>query len=491
MKKFILLIALSALFYSVPGHADQERKKLAKQAAQRYKARKAAAREKAAAPARLQASVTNLETQAATSCKRLVTALQAWAKKTGEASAKVSAAEDHIDVRSLYNPLLWLSDEQRGPKNEGDTQEEYKIAHNIDNIAQYVYGSTDLAQEKVVRIVELLATSAPEEEAAAVEAAAWEEAAEEAAEEAEEAAEAKAAAEREEARDARLVAHTALFRAAPPPEEEAEEAAAWEEAAEEAEEEAEEAAAPVAAAPVPQEAPPAPLEAQVEQAEEAWNLLYAQLEAVIKEWDEANALMAQLNAQFEDEDTKRATVNEEWESLHAQTTAAVEETDNAQAAWEQAKANAETKKVDEPEEYPAASAQTEDALKRWNDADAETARVYALAGDAYAQREACALDNKTEECEAAHEKWKKLKAQWEDAAAEVYNDAELLRVQEAQTAQEEEAEEAWREAWWEREAWEARLAAQIASYRAAAAAAPVVIVDPRCLGNRKIESSML
>ena len=223
-----------------------------------------------------------------------------------------------------------------------------------------------------------------------------------------------------------------------------------------------EAAAPVAAAPVPQEAPPAPLEAQVEQAEEAWNLLYAQLEAVIKEWDEANALMAQLNAQFEDEDTKRATVNEEWESLHAQTTAAVEETDNAQAAWEQAKANAETKKVDEPEEYPAASAlaeaahkryddeyarweslyaQTEDALKRWNDADAETARVYALAGDAYAQREACALDNKTEECEAAHEKWKKLKAQWEDAAAEVYNDAELLRVQEAQTAPEEAAPE--------------------------------------------------
>ena len=148
-----------------PGHASGRPEKAASEA------REAAA--EALAPAEvlasMQASVTNLEKQATTSCKRLVTALQAWEQETDEAHAKVSADHNLIRDRISSNPLSRLPVKHSDPKT-GTYEQENEIAERASEIIKYVYFRVGAAREKAVRaqayLDALSATSAPEEAAA-------------------------------------------------------------------------------------------------------------------------------------------------------------------------------------------------------------------------------------------------------------------------------------------------------------------------------------
>ena len=100
MKKFILLIALSVLFYSVPGHADQKRKKAAKEVAKKRRAaRVAAAIEKtAAAKARAERQKANAvgpshqDTRRKSITAALAAASEATVEKRQAALAAIAAA---------------------------------------------------------------------------------------------------------------------------------------------------------------------------------------------------------------------------------------------------------------------------------------------------------------------------------------------------------------------------------------------------------------
>ena len=157
MKKFILLIALSALFCSAPGNAGGAEGKEALAPAE--------------ALARLQASVKEFEKQETTSCKRLVTALQAWKKKTEEAYVEADAAESFVNARMPTNPLAYLSVEHSDISDPLPYMFELEgeIAYRACDIKVIIYGRAAAAQAAAARaqayLVRLSATSA--EEAAA------------------------------------------------------------------------------------------------------------------------------------------------------------------------------------------------------------------------------------------------------------------------------------------------------------------------------------
>ena len=212
MKKFILLIALSALFYSVPGHADQERKKAAKEVAKKRRAARVAAaiaktaaakaraeRQKAEAGAggpshqdtrrksitaalaaaseatlerrqaaleSLEASVTKLEEQASTSWKWRVTALQAWEKKTEEAYTEAHAALKFIHDRRLWNPLRALSSEHRGPPTKIVLED--RIFSRAEDLTKQAHSRAEAAQGEARRAQTYCRAEAAQAEAAAV-----------------------------------------------------------------------------------------------------------------------------------------------------------------------------------------------------------------------------------------------------------------------------------------------------------------------------------
>ena len=206
-----------------------------------------------------------------------------------------------------------------------------------------------------------------------------------------------------------------------------------------------------------------------------WGLLYAQTEAAKKRWNAADAETARAYALAEGAYAQREAcvsdiktveckaAHKELEKLNAQVEDATAQANKEYAGWlrvqeEQAaqkyapkftmfrpiapETAAASEEVTAEEKLAHLKAQEEQAAKEWEplkaqtEADATNKRKGANANfPVDMQRDL--LDSRTaKECETAREKWEKLSTQLEDTAAQVYKDADWWE-EEQQAAQED------------------------------------------------------
>ena len=184
---------------------------------------------------------------------------------------------------------------------------------------------------------------------------------------------------------------------------------------------------PAAAAEEGAEEKLAQLKAQEEQAHEEWLTLYAQKEDVTERWNAAEAQTAAAITQWEKAQTQ-------CDEAHAQTLVAIHRCEVAEAQMAAVSAQRDKAKT----QYDEAYAQELVAIQRRDAEDAQTRREIAQQ-EAY--RNAIHFD--PTERDAAHERWKKLKTQLEDATAQAspaLAEREIARaVEEIEAARQVEA----------------------------------------------------
>ena len=170
MKKFILLIALSALFYSAPGHAGKKGKKAAASEAAVAPAEAAVA--PAEALAEMKACVTNLEKQATTFCNRLVIILQLMEEDAYKVLEEVYTTQKRIGDGMLLNPAAQLPSEPSDPSDPTKRkilEQESAIAKRALNRVRYAELKKEVAiaaeASAHTYLDELLAISSAEREA--------------------------------------------------------------------------------------------------------------------------------------------------------------------------------------------------------------------------------------------------------------------------------------------------------------------------------------